>query len=53
MPASLSVPTRSSRPLVMVAAGLGVAVAATAALWGYFGTTVFFEMVRAGWIACF
>ena len=22
-------------------------------LWAYYGTAVFFEMVRAGWVACF
>jgi hypothetical protein len=40
-------------PLLLVALFGGVIVAATAALWAYFGTTVFFEMVRTGWIACF
>jgi hypothetical protein len=30
-----------------------IALAATLGLWVYHGTTVFFEMVRAGWIACF
>ena len=28
-------------------------MAATLALWAYYGTAVFFEMVRAGWVACF
>jgi hypothetical protein len=36
--------------LAIVAGG---AVAAAGVLWAYFGTTVFFEMVRAGWAACF
>jgi hypothetical protein len=31
----------------------GAAVAGTAVLWAYYGTAVFFEMVRAGWAACF
>ncbi len=31
----------------------GLMLAATLVLWGYYGTAVFFEMVRAGWIACF
>jgi hypothetical protein len=31
----------------------GVAVAGTALLWAYYGTAVFFELVRAGWAACF
>jgi hypothetical protein len=38
----------------MVLAAIGVAlVAGTGLLWAYYGTTVFFEMVRAGWAACF
>ena len=31
----------------------GILVAGTAALWAYYGTTVFFEVVRTGWVACF
>ena len=42
-----------SRPLLLVA-GLGALMLATTfGLWGYYGTTVFFEMVRTGWVACF
>ena len=26
---------------------------ATAGLWAWYGTTVFFEILRAGWMACF
>ncbi|MGI8527523.1 MAG: hypothetical protein ACR2K5_15390 [Pseudolabrys sp.] len=53
MPANVFVPRGSTRPLLFVAVGLGAAVAATGSLWAYYGSTVFFEMVRAGWIACF
>jgi len=42
-----------SRPLMLLALGGGMVVAATLALWAYYGTAVFFEMVRAGWTACF
>lgn len=42
-----------SRPLILAALTGGVALAATVGLWAYHGTAVFFEMVRAGWIACF
>jgi hypothetical protein len=28
-------------------------LAATLALWVHYGTAVFFEMIRAGFIACF
>ncbi len=38
--------------LVLSLAG-GVLVAATIGLWAYFGSTVFFEMVRTGLAACF
>jgi hypothetical protein len=42
-----------SRPLLLVAVVGGAMVAAALALWAYYGTAVFFEMVRAGWLACF
>jgi len=42
-----------SRPLLLVAAAGGVLLAAALGLWTYYGTAVFFEMVRAGWLACF
>lgn len=44
----------ASRPLVLAGLAVGGAIlAATLALWAYHGTTVFFEMVQAGWMACF
>jgi len=52
MPAIAS-STTLSRPLLFVAAVGGLLLAATLGLWAYYGTTVFFEMVRAGWVACF
>jgi len=44
-----------SRPfrLVVLADGVLLAMALTVGLWAYYGTAVFFEMVRAGWAACF
>jgi hypothetical protein len=48
-------PTSVARlsPLV-VAAGVGVMLllAGTAALWAYYGTAVFYEMIVAGLAAC-
>lgn len=41
------------RPLLAAAALFGLLIAATLVLWAHFGTTVFFEMVRAGIAACF
>jgi len=42
-----------SRPLLVLAFICGLIVAATLALWAYYGTAVFLEIVRAGWVACF
>ena len=42
-----------SRPLLLIALLGGAMLAATLGLWAYYGTTVFFEMVRTGWMACF
>ena len=42
-----------SRPLMLIALIGGAMLAATLGLWAYYGTTVFFEMVRTGWVACF
>jgi hypothetical protein len=43
----------SSRPLLIVAAAIGVLLAATLALWAHYGTAVFYEMILAGLAACF
>jgi len=53
MTASLSNPIRTLRPVLLVAVTFGVMAAATGSLWAYYGTAVFFEMVRNGWAACF
>jgi hypothetical protein len=53
MPAITS-DSRQSRPVLIVLALVGgLIMAATVALWGYYGTAVFFEVVRTGWAACF
>jgi len=52
MPAIVS-NTPLSRPFLLVAVVGGALVAAALGLWAYYGTTVFFEMVRAGGVACF
>lgn len=45
---------RAASAIVWSAAVLGaLAVVAAAALWIYYGTTVFFEMIAAGIAACF
>ncbi len=41
-----------ARSLLLTVLG-GAIMAGTLGLWAYYGTTVFFEIVRTGWIACF
>jgi hypothetical protein len=41
------------RPVVITAVAAVLALAGTFCLWGYYGTAVFFEMLRNGWAACF
>jgi hypothetical protein len=43
---------RLSRPLVIVAAAVGVLCAGTGVLWAQYGTAVFYEMIAAGIAAC-
>ena len=43
----------ASRPLMLIALFCGAMLAATLGLWAYYGTAVFFEMVRSGLVACF
>ncbi len=50
---NLAAATRMSLPLMLLAAAGAAVIAGTLTLWGYYGTAIFFEMVRAGWIACF
>lgn len=42
-----------SRPMLLVVLGGGLLLAATLGLWAYYGTAIFFEILRAGWAACF
>jgi hypothetical protein len=54
--ASQSAQTTSPRaPLLAIGAGAvaGVLVAATIALWTYYGSAVFYEMILTGLAACF
>jgi len=49
--------TVASRPLprsLLAAAAIAVIVfGGTAVLWAHYGATVFFETIRAGFVACF
>lgn len=48
----LASPARSPVLWIAVAVGGGL-FAAAAVLWGYYGTALFFETLRAGLAACF
>ena len=46
-------PRPLSRPLIVAAGAIGIVLAGTVLLWAYYGPTVFFETIRAGFVACF
>ena len=46
-------PRLMSRPLLLAGAAFILALAGTIWLWAYYGATVFFETIRAGFVACF
>ncbi len=46
-------PTTLSRPIALAAVVVVLLLGATLGLWAYYGTAIFFEMLRAGWAACF
>jgi hypothetical protein len=41
------------RPLIVASAVVLLLLGGTVALWAHCGSTVFFEMIRAGWATCF
>lgn len=53
MTPTVDLSTSRARPLVLLSLIGGALVAGTLALWIYYGTAVFFEIVRTGWLACF
>jgi len=42
-----------SAPLLATGAVVALALAGTVLLWAHYGTTVFFEIIRVGFSACF
>jgi hypothetical protein len=50
---SEAVATWRSLPVLLLAGVVGLVLAGTVALWAHYGTAVFFEMIRAGFVACF
>jgi hypothetical protein len=53
MPPTAFTTASRSRSLLLLAVLGGAIMAGTVGLWAYYGTAVFFEIVRTGWIACF
>jgi hypothetical protein len=45
--------SRSRAVMLLVGSAVAALLAGTLALWAFYGTAVFFEMLRAGWVACF
>ena len=41
------------RPVLILGSAGALLLAGTGTLWAWYGTTVFFEIVRTGWSACF
>jgi hypothetical protein len=46
-------PPLALRPLLAAGALVALALGGTVLLWAHYGTTVFFETIRAGFSACF
>jgi hypothetical protein len=46
-------PPSASRSLIAVSVVVAAALGGTVLLWAHYGTTVFFETIRAGFSACF
>jgi hypothetical protein len=42
-----------NRMALLLVAVFGVLIAGTAVLWAHYGTAVFFEVLRAGFVTCF
>jgi hypothetical protein len=43
----------TSPPLIAAGVVVALALAGTLWLWAHYGTAVFFETIRAGFVACF
>ena len=39
--------------IVLAAGAMGLVLAGTIGLWAHYGTAIFFETIRTGFIACF
>ena len=52
LPERTAAPPMGSRSIVTVAGLVAVMLAGSVLLWAHYGTTVFFETIRAGFAAC-
>ena len=48
-----AVASRRAVPVVLLTAIVSIMFAGAVALWAHYGTAVFFEMIRSGFVACF
>jgi hypothetical protein len=53
MPPMMSAMASLSRPLLALVLIVALLLASALALWVHYGTAVFFEIVRTGWVSCF
>jgi len=53
MPPMMSAMTSLSRPLLALVLLVALLLASALVLWVHYGTAVFFEAVRTGWVSCF
>lgn len=49
---ALASPGRLS-PILIVLMAFAILLGGAGALWAYYGTTVFFQMIATGWAYCF
>ena len=53
MPPMMSAMASLSRPLLALVLLIALLLASALVLWVHYGTAVFFEVVRTGWVSCF
>ncbi|MEN3379838.1 MAG: hypothetical protein V7604_5193 [Hyphomicrobiales bacterium] len=50
---AVTTPRLTSRPFLLVGAVVAGLIGATLVLWAHYGAAVFFEIIAAGFAACF
>ncbi len=53
MSSMISAMASLSRPLLALVLIVALLLASALALWVHYGTALFFETVRTGWVSCF